>query len=104
MDWNKISETVSGIVSAALPVVQMVASAAFPGAGVAISLGEKLLQGVLMGIPSAIKLTNDIKEGKKPTQQELQDYEAEYESAYQQLKKHTKEQLEKLDNDDDPNT
>lgn len=86
IDWTKVSQTVSSLVTTALPVVEGIASVAFPGAGVAISLGEKILQGVLAGVPSAVSLANDIKNGKQPTQAELEAFEKDYEDSYQKLK------------------
>lgn len=80
--WQTISNDVVSIVTALAPF----ASAAFPGAGVAISIGTKILQGAIALEPTAVALVNQIKAGNPPTATQLQQFDADYEAAYQKLK------------------
>lgn len=82
MNWNKIASGVADIVSAAEPFV----SAAFPGASAALSIAEKILQGVIAAEPTAVALYERITSGEVPTPDELQKYAAAYEASYQKLK------------------
>jgi len=80
--WQTISNDVVDVVTALAPF----ASAAFPGAGIAISIGTKILQGAIALEPTAVALINQIKAGTPPTVAQLQQFDADYEAAYQKLK------------------
>jgi len=90
--WDTIAEYVGDFVGAVVPIIE----AADPAAAIAIGLGEKILQGVLAGVPEAVSLFNDIKNGATPTADELQRYAANYEASYQQLKADINAQIAKL--------
>ena len=77
-NWQSITSEVVSVVSA-------LASLAVPGAGPAISLGTKIVQGVIAEAPAAIALFEQIKSGKTPTPAELKSFADAYEADYQAL-------------------
>jgi hypothetical protein len=87
--WDDIANGVSAFLNAAaplLPVAEDVVQVAFPGAGAALSLGEKILQGVVAAEPSAVALYKQVTSGTPPTPAQLAQYASDYEASYQQLK------------------
>lgn len=79
--FDDIAGTVSQVVTALAPI----AEAVVPEAAVAISLGQKIIQGVIAAEPKAVALFEQIKSGTVPTGDQLQQYAADYEAAYQKL-------------------
>lgn len=82
MDWKQIANTVADLVSAAAPVLDVVA----PGAASAVHIADRILQGVLASEPTALSLYSRIKSGEVPTPTELQQYANDYEASYQRLR------------------
>lgn len=78
------AEIIAGL-SQALPVVETVVAATFPGAGTVAALGLKLAQGVLAGVPEAVALYNQFQSATPPTTDELAAYAADEDSAYAKL-------------------
>lgn len=76
-----IVDEVSMFVSLVAPIVEIAA----PGSSAAISVGSKILQGVLAAEPSAVALYDQIKSGAPVSEDDLKNYEADYDDAYQQL-------------------
>jgi hypothetical protein len=89
MNWDQISQDVSAVVNFLAPI----ASAALPGAAVAISLGQKIIQGVIAEEPAALSLYSQIRSGATPTQDDLAKFAADYETAYQELNADINEKL-----------
>lgn len=79
-------ETIAGDVVAVVTALAPFASAAFPEAALALGVATKLLQGALALEPEAVALINQIKSGTPPTPAQLQQFDANYEAAYQKLK------------------
>jgi len=80
--WDTVATVVGDVVTLLTPI----AEAALPGAAEAIALGTKIVQGVLSAEPTAVALFNQIKSGTPPTVTQLQQFEADYEASYQQLR------------------
>ena len=80
-NWESIAQTASNVVSALAPFVGM----AVPGASEAISIGQKIIQGVIASEPTAVALYTQITSGTPATPDQLQQYAAEYEASYQKL-------------------
>ena len=78
---SEISSSVTAVVTALSPVVEM----AFPAASAAVSIGQKIIQGVLSAEPMAIALYKQIIGGTPATPEQLSEFAASYEAAYQQL-------------------
>lgn len=78
---TSLVDEVSLFVSLVAPIVEVAA----PGASAAISVGTKLLQGVLAAEPTAVALFDQIKSGAPVSDADLQKFAADYEDAYQQL-------------------
>lgn len=78
------SEIIAGL-SQALPMVETVVAAAFPGAGTVAALGLNLAQGVLAGVPEAIALYDQFQTAAPPTTDQLAAYAADEDSAYAKL-------------------
>jgi hypothetical protein len=85
-NWDQIAQGISTVVNTIGPLVVAGASLAFPGASVAISAGEKILQGVLSEEPAAVALYKQITSGTPPTAAQVASFETAYEAAYQQTK------------------
>ncbi len=81
MDWKAIEKGVVEVVTALAPI----AETALPAAAPAISIGVKILQGVIDAEPTAVALFEQIKSDKPPTADQLQQFAADYESSYQKL-------------------
>jgi hypothetical protein len=83
--WQRIVDNLTTFVNAAQPFVDAVA-VADPALAPAIGIGEKLLQGVLAEEPTAVQFWNQIQAGTPPTQAQLTQWAADYETSYQKLK------------------
>lgn len=79
--WADTAKRVFAIVKRLEPVVGL----AVPGISAALSIGTKIIQGVIDNEPIAVSLYNRIIGGEVPTPEELQKYAADYEAAYQKL-------------------
>jgi hypothetical protein len=86
MNWTQITQQVSAFVNAAAPIVNAGVAAFAPEAAAAVSIGEKLLQGAIAEEPAAVALVTQITNGTPLSQAQIQQYEADYEAAYQQTK------------------
>ncbi len=86
MDWNATATSVSAFVKAAMPVIDAAVSIAAPEAAVAVSIGEKIIQGVIAEEPTAMALYEQIAGGVPVTKDQVAKLEADYEAAYQQTK------------------
>jgi len=93
--WDEIVAGVNGFVTAIAPLVP-VAEVAFPGGAAAISIGEKIVQGVIAAEPTAVALYNQIVGGTPPTAAQLQAFEDGYEADYLTLKADIAKQLAAL--------
>ncbi len=78
-------EMVARGVSAMITTVSPVIYVADPAAGAIITLGSKILSGLVAAEPEAVALVNQIMSGTPPTPAQLAAYAASYEAAYQQL-------------------
>jgi len=72
-------------VFAIVRTLEPIVGLAIPGISSALSIGTKIIQGVIDNEPIAVSLYNRIKSGEVPTPAELQKYAADYETAYQKL-------------------
>lgn len=72
-------------ISTALPIVQTVVDALFPGAAPAAAIGVKIAQGVLAGVPEAQALYNQFQSGDTPTTAQLDAYATAEDGAYAKL-------------------
>lgn len=79
--WDEIAKDASAIINVLTPVLED----ASPAASSAISAAAKVAQGVLAEEPAAVALYDQIKSGATPTGAQMQQFAADYESAYQQL-------------------
>lgn len=86
IDWDKVAQGVNTFVTAAAPFVDAGIAAFAPEAAVAVSLGEKIITGVMAEEPAAKALYNQISSGTPPTPDQLQELEANYEADYQKTK------------------
>lgn len=78
---NSTFDSISSVLSTVLSVLGPIASAALPGAGVAIGIGSKIIAGVLAAEPTAVALFNQIKNGTPATQAQLQQFIDENDAA-----------------------
>lgn len=81
MPLETIVSDVSSVVGALAPIAETLDPALAP----AIAIGVKIVQGVLSAEPTAVALYNQIKAGTPPTADQLKQFQADYETAYQQL-------------------
>ena len=81
MDLQKVAEKAASIVDMLAPVAETLDPALAP----ALTIAQKVVHGVIAGVPEAIALYNQIKSGSQPTPEQLIQFEADYEDAYQQL-------------------
>ena len=86
MNWKTIAANVSSFVQAAEPVIAAAVTIAAPEAAAGVAIGEKIIQGMLAAEPTAMALYNQISGGTPATPEQLQQFEADYEDAYQQTK------------------
>lgn len=93
MDFKKIAEEVNGFITAAKPyidklepVVNAGVSTFAPEAAAGVAIGEKLLQGLLDGVPAATTLVTQITSGTPATPEQVASFEASYEGDYQATK------------------
>lgn len=82
---SDIESQIIGGLNQALPIVETIVGIVFPGAETTASLALKIAQGVLAGVPEAIALYEQFKAGTPPTQEELDAYIADENSAYAKL-------------------
>lgn len=92
LSWDTIASDVSKVVEALAPVVEVAA----PEVSTGISLGVKIIQGVIAAEPVAVALYKQIMDGTQPTATQLADYASQYEEAYQQLNDDINEKLASL--------
>lgn len=81
-DWSTIITDVGIFVNAAAPLVE----AADPGLAPAIAMGERIIQGAIAEVPSAVALYKTFTSGGTPTPEQLATFNADYEVSYQQLR------------------
>jgi hypothetical protein len=86
MNWDAITKKVSDIVNTVEPLVNGAVGILAPELSVAVSLGEKLIHGIINAEPAAVALVDSIKGGAVPTPAELQAFADTYEDSYQKLK------------------
>lgn len=86
MDFAKISQAISAFVTAAQPMVDGAVGVFAPELSAGVSIGEKLIQGVLAEVPSAVTLVDQIASGTDLTAEQVAGFEADYEAAYQKTK------------------
>jgi len=91
-NWETIAKQVVDVVNALSPL----ANAAFPGAGAALSIGTKIVQGVIDEVPAAVQLYDQIVNGHQVTPAELKQFEADYEAAYQKTRDDIRKKLDAL--------
>lgn len=82
IDW----EAIASEATAALKLIEPILTAADPAAGAALTVAEKIAQGVLAAEPVAVALFDQIKSGKIPTPDELKAAMDAYETSYQTLR------------------
>lgn len=86
---TQIANTTGEVVSALAPLITALA----PGAAEAVSIGVKIVQGVIAGVPEAIALFDQIKSGTPPTPDQLKAFSDQYEADYQALHADIQERL-----------
>lgn len=89
LTWDQIASGVSDVVVTLSPIIAAVA----PEAAVGISIGMKIVQGVIAAEPMAVALYEQIMGGTQPTAEQLAEYANSYEVAYQQLNADINEKL-----------
>jgi hypothetical protein len=80
-NWSAIATDAGDVVAALAPLVALAA----PGASAAISIGVKIIQGVIAAEPTAVALYNQIQDGTPATAAQLQTFASDYETSYQKL-------------------
>ncbi len=83
VNWDAVANVAGEVVK----LLEPIAAAAVPGAAEAIAIGTKIVQGVIAAEPTAVALYEQIKSGTPPTPAQLQQFEADYEDAYQTLRR-----------------
>lgn len=83
-DPSTTAQIIAGL-SQALPIVETIVAAAFPGAGTIAAAALKVAQGVAAGVPQAIALYEQFQTATPPTTEELTAYAADENGAYAQL-------------------
>jgi hypothetical protein len=86
MNWDAVTKAISQFVQAAEPIVNAAVAIEAPEASAGLAIGEKVLQGVLDGEPTAQKLYDQIVGGTPVTQDQIKELEANYEADYQKTK------------------
>lgn len=81
-DIAAVATGVSNFVKAVEPIIDIAAPEAAP----ILAIGEKILQGIAAGAPTAVSLYNQIKDGTPATPAQIAQFEADYENAYQKLR------------------
>lgn len=76
-----IGSVLSTVIGAVAPVVAVID----PSLSVAVSIGQKIVQGLIDAEPMAVSLYNQIVAGTPPTAAQLATYSLSYEADYQQL-------------------
>lgn len=76
-----IGSVLSTVVGAVAPIV----AAVDPSLSIAVSIGQKIVQGLISAEPMAVSLYNQIVAGTPPTAAQLASYSLSYEADYQQL-------------------
>jgi hypothetical protein len=87
--WQTVAEDVNkifGAVQPYLPTVEALASAAVPGASLAIDIFDKVAQGYLALEPTAVELVTQIRSGTPVTANQLIQYQNERAAAYYDAK------------------
>lgn len=86
MDWDLLAKNVSAFITAAEPIVSEAVNTFAPEYAGAVSVGEKIIQGAIAGIPEANALILQIKNGTPITPDQIAAFEAQYETDYQRTK------------------
>lgn len=93
--WDEVTKNVGTFLTTIQPLLDL-AGAAYPPAAAALSIGEKIAQGVLSAEPTATALYKQFLSGTPPTPEQLKAYEDGYEADYQKLKADIAAQLAAL--------
>lgn len=81
MDLSKITGEIASVIKLLEPVIGMIA----PEAMGAITIGSRIIQGVVAAEPVAVELFNRIQSGASVTDADLARFWQDYQSAHDQL-------------------
>lgn len=86
LNLSMIATEASAFLKAVQPYVDAAVGLAAPEAAPAVSVGEKIVQGVLAGTPEAVALYQQVTTGTPLSADQVKALEVSYEADYQQLK------------------
>jgi len=86
MKWDDVTAGITAFVNAAKPIVEGAVAVAAPELMAGLSIGEKIVQGMLAEIPAAKALYVQITSGTPATKDQIAQLEADYEASYQKLR------------------
>lgn len=85
LDFDKLGAIVSQVVNAVGPVAGALTNTLAPEIAPALSMGLKIVQGLLQEEPAAIALYHQITGGTPPTEDQLKQFADTYQASWEQL-------------------